>query len=283
MPAISRFYFLTAICFLIAGILIGYIFIQRQKKLKDPLVDLNLFSGESSFGVLLSMNLLAVFTTFGCYVFISQYLQLVLGLTPLVAGLWTLPWSIGFIVGSMLTPKIANHFRRTTIMASGLILAAMGFVVLAKADTLGLVAIVGSSVLFSFGLAPLFTLITDMILSAVPPERAGAAGALSETSSEFGGAVGIALLGSIGTAVYRLNIQKTIPPTLTSEDTEAVKSTIGGALTVAEKLEGNLGDVIVAVSKTAFTNSLTVMAIISALLSVMLAVLVLYRFRGKAQ
>ena len=106
---------------------------------------------------------------------------------------------------------------------------------------------------------------------------------MSETSSEFGGAVGIALLGSIGTAVYRLNIQKTIPATLTSEDTEAVKSTIGGALTVAEKLEGNLGDVIVAVSKTAFTHSLTVMAIISALLSVMLAVLVLYRFRGKAQ
>jgi len=264
-----------------AGLLIGYIFIQRQKTLSDPLVDLNLFRGSSSFGILLSMNLLAVFTTFGCYVFISQYLQLVLGLTPLVAGLWTLPWSIGFIVGSMLTPKVASHFRKTTIMASGLILAALGFLVLAKADTLGLIAIVGSSILFSFGLAPLFTLITDMILSAVPPERAGAAGALSETSSEFGGAIGIAILGSVGTAIYRLNIHKTIPATLTAEDTEAVKSTIGGALAVAGKLKGDAGQTIITISKTAFTNSLVVMAIISALLSLALAALVLYRFRGK--
>jgi MFS transporter, DHA2 family, multidrug resistance protein len=266
---------------ILVGLVIGAVFIQRQKKLKDPLIDLNLFKGSSAFGTLLSMNTLTVFTTFGCYIFISQYLQLVLGLSPLVAGLWTLPWSLGFIVGSMLTPKIANHFRSTSIMAAGLILAAVGFVILTQADDLGLVSIVGSSILFSLGLAPLFTLITDMILSAVPPERAGAAGALSETSSEFGGALGIAVLGSIGTAIYRYHMEDAIPSAVAAQDAEIAKSTMGGAVSIAEKLSGQLGAMLMDTSKEAFTNSLMTMALISAALSAILAVVVIYRFRTK--
>jgi MFS transporter, DHA2 family, multidrug resistance protein len=266
-----------------AGLTVGYIFIQRQKKLQDPLIDLHLFKGSSSFGILLSMNILTVFTTFGCYIFISQYLQLVLGLSPLVAGLWTLPWSFGFIVGSMLTPKIASRFRPTSIMAVGLIMAAVGFVILTQAKTLGLTSIVASSILFSVGLAPLFTLITDMILSAVPPERAGAAGALSETSSEFGGALGIAVLGSIGTAIYRYHMEYSLPNGVASADAEVAKSTLGGALSVAEKLQGEMGRSILSTSREAFTSSLMTMAVISAVLSLLLAIVVMYKFRLKTK
>jgi DHA2 family multidrug resistance protein-like MFS transporter len=221
----------------VGGIALGWFFIQRQKKLKDPLVDLGLFKGSSSFGTLLSINTLSVFTTFGCYIFISQYLQLVLGFTPLVAGLWTLPWTVGFIVGSMLTPKISAYFKKTTVLASGLILAATGFVILAQVREWGLVAVVVSSIFFSFGLAPLFTLITDMMLGAVSPERAGSAGALSETSSEMGGALGIAVLGSIGTAIYRFKVQSSLPAGLSAEDSEAAVNTIGGATSIAEACE----------------------------------------------
>jgi MFS transporter, DHA2 family, multidrug resistance protein len=266
---------------IISGLIIGWIFIQRQKKLKDPLIDLKLFKGPSTFPILLSMNTLTVFTTFGCYIFISQYLQLVLGLTPLVAGLWTLPWSLGFIVGSMLTPKLSLRFRPTSIMPTGLFLAATGFIILTQADTLGLTAIVASSILFSIGIAPLFTLITDMILSAVQPERAGAAGALSETSSEFGGALGIAILGSIGTAVYRFHMMDAIPAGINEADAKVARSTLGGALSIAEKLPGHTGQIITEVSREAFTSSLITMAIISAVLSALLALIVIYRFRLK--
>jgi DHA2 family multidrug resistance protein-like MFS transporter len=267
---------------IVAGVIIGWMFIRRQKKIPDPLVDLNLFRGSSSFGTLLSMNLLTVFTTFGCYIFISQYLQLILGLSPLVAGLWTLPWSLGFIVGSMFTPRLSARFRPTSIMATGLLLAAVGFLILTQSADLGLVAIVSSSILFSLGLAPLFTLITDMILSAVPPERAGSAGALSETSSEFGGALGIAVLGSIGTAIYRIQVEGSLPATLTPEDTLAARSTIGGAISIAEKLPPQVGVTIMDAAKDAFTSSLSMMAIISAVLSALLAVVVLYKFRVKS-
>lgn len=273
----NGFHFLP-VAAIILGLIIGAVFIQRQKTLRDPLVDLNLFKGSSSFGILLTMNTLTVFTTFGCYIFISQYLQLVLGLEPLTAGLWTLPWSIGFIAGSMLTPKIANNFRKTSIMAAGLFLAAVGFGILSQVNKFGLTCIVVSSILFSVGLAPLFTLITDMILSAVQPERAGAAGALSETSSEFGGALGIAILGSIGTAIYRYHMADAIPSSINAEDSEIARSTLGGALSIAQNLPEQVGKMIVENSRIAFTNSLTTMAIICAVLSVLLALIVMYKF-----
>jgi len=261
------------------GIIVGWFFIQRQKKLRDPLIDLNLFKGSSSVTILLVMNTLAVFTTFGCYIFIAQYLQLVLGLSPLVAGLWTLPWSLGFIVGSMYTPRLAGHFRKTSIMAGGLFLAAVGFVILMQTDRWGLTSIVASSILFSIGLAPLFTLITDMILSSVTPERAGSAGALSETSSEFGGALGIAVLGSIGTAVYRFYMRDVSASGLNYEDAEVAKSTLGGALSIAENLPAQSAKLLVDFSRNAFTESLMIMAVISAVLSVVLGFVVMYRFR----
>ncbi|HTF20577.1 MAG TPA: MFS transporter [Chryseolinea sp.] len=270
---------LTASTFVVTGLILGWLFIKRQRKLKDPLIDLNLFKRSSSFGLLLSMNTLSIFTTFGCYIFISQYLQLVLGLSPLVAGLWTLPWSLGFIVGSVVTPKIANHFKKTTIMAFGLLLAALGFVVLARVSSLGLTAIVGSSILFSFGLAPLFTLITDMILSAVPPERAGTAGALSETSSELGGALGIAVLGSIGAAIYKLRMTSDLPLGLSGEDRENAVSTIGGAMAVSAKLPRDIGTSLKEVAEYSFIHSIETMAIISSAMCVLLALTVLYVFR----
>lgn len=265
----------------IGGIVLGGLFIQRQKKIQSPLVDLNLFRGSSAFGTLLSLNTLSVFTTFGCYIFISQYLQLVLGLTPLVAGLWTLPWTLGFIVGSMLAPKLATRFKKTTIIAGGLMLAAFGFVVLAYVGEYGLTAIVTSSIFFSFGLAPLFTLITDMMLSAVPPERAGSAGALSETSSEMGGALGIAVLGSIGTAIYRFRVKDQLPAGLNAEDADAAINTIGGATSVAAKFSPPLSGQITTVTQSAFVASIEIMAIVSAVLATVLAAIMLFRFRGK--
>jgi DHA2 family multidrug resistance protein-like MFS transporter len=271
----------THATFIIAGIILGYVFIQRQKKLQHPLLDLSLFTGKSTFGTLLSMNLLTVFTTFGCYIFISQFLQLVLGLSPLAAGLWTLPWSLGFIVGSMYTPKLTARFKSTSIMATGLIAAAVGFVILGHAGTLGLFAIVSSSIIFSVALAPLFTIITDLILSAVPPERAGAAGALSETSSEFGGALGIAVLGSIGTAIYRIKMDDADLSIVEHHDIPVVKSTLGGAISIAEKLPGDSGKMLTEISRSAFTDSLTIMAYVSAILSITLAILVFYKFRNQ--
>src|SRR5262249_59953216 len=116
--------------------------------------------------------------------------------SPLAAGLWMLPSSAGFILGSMLTPVLTRRIRPAFVLAAGLALGAVGmglFTLLGSAS--GLPILVAGSVVFSLGLAPVDTLATDLAVGATPPERAGAASALSETSAAFGGALGIPILG----------------------------------------------------------------------------------------
>ena len=187
---------------ILAGLAAGAVFVQRQHRLADPLIDLRLFRAPA-FSVSLATYTLGTFVAFGSFLFIAQYLQRVLGLSPLRAGLWMLPFFVGWISGSMLAPLIARRLRPAFALSAGLVLAAGGFGLLTRVDGgSALAVLVTGSLLVSLGLAPVFTLATDVIVGAAPPERAGAASAISETGSELGGALGIALLGSLATAVY---------------------------------------------------------------------------------
>jgi MFS transporter, DHA2 family, multidrug resistance protein len=178
------------------------LFVRRQARLAHPLIDLRLFR-VPAFSVSLAVYMLGTFVAFGIFVFMTQYLLLVLEMTPLEAGLWTVPFALGFIAGSMVAPRLVRALRAADVMAGGLALAAFGFLLITQASRVdGPALVVAGMVLQSIGLAPVFTLTNDLIMSAAPPERAGAASGISETSSELGGALGIALFGSLATAVY---------------------------------------------------------------------------------
>ena len=110
---------------IVVGLAVGVAFVRRQQRLADPLLDLRLFR-VPAFSAALTTNVLSFFVGFGALLFVAQRLQLVLGLSPLRAGLWMLPASAGFIVGSMLTPLLAGHLRPGLVMACGLGLAAVG-------------------------------------------------------------------------------------------------------------------------------------------------------------
>src|SRR5919202_3863165 len=136
---------------ILAGLASGAVFVRRQHTLADPLLDLRLFR-VPAFSAALATNVLSFFIGFGALLFIAQYLQLVLGLSPLQAGLWMLPSSAAFILGSMLTPVLARRVRPVVVMAGGLGLAAAGFLVLARLDgASGLAVLVAGSVVFSLG------------------------------------------------------------------------------------------------------------------------------------
>jgi DHA2 family multidrug resistance protein-like MFS transporter len=187
---------------LAGGALLGLAFVKRQKRLADPLIDVSLFR-VPKFSVSLGIYLLATFTSFGIFIFMTQYLQLVLGLSPLMAGVWTVPFALGFVVGSMLAPRLARRWRAPRVMAGGLLVAAVGYAMVTQLHlSEGPGLLMAGMLVQSIGMAPLFTLTNDFIIGAAPPERAGAASGISETASELGGALGIALLGSLATAVY---------------------------------------------------------------------------------
>ncbi len=257
---------------IVAGVAVGFAFLRRQQTLRHPLIDLRFFR-LPAFSASLAIYLIGTFVAFGSFVFMAQYLQLVVGLSPLEAGLWTLPWAIAFILGSNLTPLFVCRFSPASVMAGGLALTAAGLGVLTQVDSAsGLAVLVTGSVIYSLGLAPVFTLATDMIVGSAPPERAGAAAAISETSSEFGGALGIAILGSIGTAVYRSLMVNALPEGISSEASEAAQGTLGGAVAVAEQLPAQLGTALLGPAREAFVHAFELTTAISAVVALAAAI-----------
>jgi DHA2 family multidrug resistance protein-like MFS transporter len=202
-------------------------------------------------------------------------LQLVVGLSPLAAGLWSLPWALAFVVGSMITPPIVRRVHPATAMAAGLAFAALGFGMFTRlgTDSTLAVVVVGSAV-FALGFAPVFTLTTDLVVGSAPPERAGAASAISETSAEFGGALGIAILGSIGVAVYRGAMAGAVPDGVPLSAAAAARDTLGAAVAVAGQLPAHVGPRLLAAARDAFIQALQLAATISAIGSVALAIFV---------
>jgi len=265
---------------ILAGLLAGALFVRRQRR-EDPLIDLRLFQARA-FSASLALYLFACFVSFSIYIFIAQYLQLVLGLTPLQAGLWTLPWSGGFIAGSLMTPLAARRIRPVRLIIGGLVLAAAGFWLMTRIGASGatdsfllspLGLVVSGSLVFSLGLSPVFTLANDMILGTAPPERAGAAAGISETGAELGGALGIAIMGSIGAGVYRGRMAGAAAGLLSSESARAARSTLGGAVAAAEQLPGPLGAHLLETARAAFTRALETTAWISVAVVLAMAVL----------
>jgi DHA2 family multidrug resistance protein-like MFS transporter len=250
-----------------AGVGAGIVFARRQSRLADPLIDLRLFR-LPAFSTALATYTLGTFVAFGAYVFIAQHLQLVLGLSPLTAGLWTVPSMLSFVAGSIVVPIIARRFMPASLMVGGLIVAAIGFALLALVDRSNpLPLIVAGSVIYSLGLSPVVILATDLVVGNAPVERAGAAGAISETSSELGGALGIAILGSAGVALYRSIMAAAAPGGIPAEAMEAARGTLGGAVAVASRLPDQVGSALLVTARDAFTQSFELMAIICMALS----------------
>jgi DHA2 family multidrug resistance protein-like MFS transporter len=264
---------------ILAGLVLGVVFVRRQRRLADPFIDLHLFR-IPAFSSSLAAYGLGIFLVFGGFLFLPQYLQLVLGLSPMQAGLWTLPWALGFVVGSQLTPRLVRRVRPGYLMAGGLVLAALGFGVFTQVDAAsGFAVIVTGSVVFSLGTAPVFTLTNDLIIGSAPPERAGAAAGISETAAELGGAVGIAVFGSIGTAIYRSGIAEGIPAAVPHQVAEVARDTLGGALEIAGQLPDRLGILLIETARGAFLEGVHVGAAASAIGSLGLAALVLTLLR----
>jgi MFS transporter, DHA2 family, multidrug resistance protein len=270
----------SAASIILIGLIVGMVFVHRQRRLAEPLIDMRLFD-RPAFSASIAAYTLGTFIAFGTFLFIAQYLQLVLGLSPLQAGLWLLPFFVGFMVGSMMTPVIVRRVRPAYVIAAGLVVAAAGFGLLALVDaTSGLATLVAGSLVFSLGLSPVFTLTNDLIVGTVPPERAGAASAISETGSEFGGALGIAILGSIGTAVYRGAIADAIPSGVPPQAAEAARSTLGGAMAVAQQLPDHLGAALLGPAHQAFMQSMQRVTLVCAVVAIATAILVVILLRG---
>ncbi|WP_340560315.1 MFS transporter [Streptomyces sp. GSL17-111] len=226
---------------LVAGLLLGVLFVMRQKRLTEPLLDVSLFRN-SEFSATLLMLLVGVGVVGGVYLFISQYLQLIKDQGPMEAGLWMLPSAFVMMVTAAASPALVRWVRPGFLVGGGLAISATGyFMLLGVGADDGLSALVIAMIVLFSGLGPVFALGTDLVLGTAPPERSGSAAAMSETAMEFGISLGIALLGSVGAAVYRNNMEDAVPDGLSPEAAEAAVETLPGAMAVAAEAPPEVG------------------------------------------
>ncbi|MDR9856999.1 MFS transporter [Paenibacillus sp. VCA1] len=261
------------------GGVFGFVFVQRQRRLTNPLLDLRLFANRA-LSTAMSGQFFGPFLMGVIMLLVTQYLQLVGGLTPLKAAMWLLPAVAAQMASFLLSPLMARRIHPAYLIGIGLVFSVTGLWLITRVEaSSGLVGLMLGYALTNFGSGPLMTLTPDMIIGSAPPEKAGAAGALSQTSAEVGFALGIAVLGSVGTVVYRNQMVDAIPAALPPEAAAAARDSLIGATEAAQKLADPLHATLLASARNAFNNGLNTVAMISAVLLVMVAIFVVARLK----
>ncbi len=262
---------------LVVGLVFGAAFVRRQRRLADPLLDLRLLA-RPAFSGALGMMLLGGATISGICLLFTQYLQLVVGLSPLKAGLWLIPYTIGMIAGYLISPSLAQRFRPVAVIVGGMVVTIVGYLLLTQVPATGgpAIAVIGT-VLGTGGLAPMLVLGIGLVVGSAPPEKAGAASSLSQTSNEFGVALGIALLGSIGTAVYRGQVA--VPNGVPADVATTAREGIAEGTAAARNLPDDAGGALLTAVREAFTSGFAAAALVSAAIVAVLATLALVLFR----
>ncbi|WP_030169380.1 MFS transporter [Spirillospora albida] len=239
-----------------AGVVFLVLFILRQSRLADPLMDLALFR-DRTFGTSLGIMLFGSAIMGGVTLFISQYLQLVEGLSPIRSGVWLLPAAVALMFSAMASPGLIQRVRPGDVMAAGLAVAVIGGVLLTRVETgAGLTLLITGFAVVYFGIGPMAALTTDLVVGAAPPEKAGSASAMSETATQLGVALGVAILGSVNTALYRDEVKGELPSGLPADASELAHDSLAGAVTVAGTLPADTARAVLVPAREAFTTGL---------------------------
>jgi DHA2 family multidrug resistance protein-like MFS transporter len=232
--------------------------------LSDPLIDLALFK-IPAFNASLMVNLAGVFFIMGIFLFQNQYLQLVLKLTPLAAAVWSIPSSLVFTLMSLHAWRVTEKYGPVKSVIGGLLVTALGAGLMSVgALTQSLVGILGASMVMGFGFVPMILTTTGLIVGSAPVERAGSASAISETSAEFGGALGVAMLGSLATYLYRTMMSGADLAALPAEAAKRAAASLGAATQEAAAL--GLADAPwLALARKAFADGFALSCLLAAL------------------
>ncbi len=225
-------------------------FVRRQRRLPEPLLDLSLFR-DRRFSTAVGCVVLSLFGLFAMMFFLTQHFQLVIGYSPLQAGLHLLPATVASITVAPLTGRLLAGLGPRVVVGSAFAAVAAGFGLLSglRADSPYLLVAV-SLVLLGLGATAAMTASSEVIMTTAPPDRAGGAAAVQETGYEFGGALGIAVLGSVMAASYTAALG-TVPGVPVSAMTQASES-LAGAAAVAADIGGDLGDQLYGAATAAF-------------------------------
>ncbi|MGN7356694.1 MFS transporter [Paenibacillus sp. SAF-054] len=268
---------------LVAGTLSGALFVRRQLRIPNPLLDMRSLM-ERRIGGSILVNFIAMFTLMASSLVNTQFLQSVLGYSPFIASLWSVLPSVAVGAAAPIAAKLSQTHGRPRIMTAGLVLAALGFMVLTQVRLGGfspLIVVLLGAGLIAAGIVSVMTLVTDYVVGVAPVDRAGAVGGLIETSSELGGSFGIALLGCVLAAVYRYAVSPLLPKGLSLEAAHAAEQTIAGASSAASQLTPEAASKVMNASREAFVTSMHTTCLVAGVILVLAAILTVILLRDK--
>jgi len=257
------------------------LFLYWERRSEHPMLPLGLFR-DRRFATGSGVITLAFFVMFGFFFLMTQYLQFAKNYSPLAAGAASLPLALMFVVFSPRSAALAERYGAGRVMAFGLMIVAAGFTIL-SAVTINTpyITIAVAFALLGIGMSFTAAPATSEIMTSVPLSKAGVGSAVNDTTRELGGALGIALLGSIANTAYRSNIDlrgMQLPPAVRS----AAEESIGGARFVAGRVPG--GDQVVARAASAFTDAFRMTNVVAvAIVLVAAAAVVAFSRRPKPE
>ncbi|MDA3643995.1 MFS transporter [Saccharopolyspora indica] len=264
----------------VVGLVFATLFLLRQRALTTPLVDLSLFR-HRTFSAALLIGLLVPALQGGTYFLVVQHLQNVEGLPPMTAGLWLVPSTLIMVGSVLLAPMISRRIRPAYVIAAGLVVGAIGYAIIARIDGPGqLDQLWAGYSIMVLGVGMPSGLGTALVLGAAPPERVGSASSISEAGGEFGMAMGVAVLGSLATQVYRDELTGAVPAGLPADASAAATDSITAAVPAAQRLPGPLGDELLRTVRDCFTAGLNTVSAVSGVLFACLAVFCVATLRG---
>ena len=262
---------------IVVGLACGLAFWRRQRADGSTMLDPRLLQGR--FGPAAVINALGMFALVGNAVFMTGFLQLVKDFSPLAAALWSLAPSILVGAAAPLAAALGQRYHKAVIMAAGLLVGALGFGILTLTGVESMIGVLIGASLLACGVVAMAALVTDIAMLEMDPARAGTASAVLETSSELGGALGIAVLGSIGAAVYHHVVQ--VPAGVSAAAAASISDSLAGAHAVLPTLSPDLGAQALEQAKTAFMSGLHGAAVTGAILLLAGAALCLALLRTK--
>ena len=270
----------VAVTAVVIGLTAGAAFVRRQLTRENPMLDVRLFTVRPFTGAVL-VNLLAIFSLVGFLYFVSQHLQLVLGLSPLEAGVVLVPGLIMTIIAGLAVVPLVRRIAPHRVVPAALLLSAGAYAFVALTSQGGSIGtLLAAFVLLGAGVGASETVSNDLILSSVPAAKAGAASAISETAYEVGSVFGTALLGSILLASYQEHLN--LPAGLNTEQGTTATETLGGAINVASELPPETGSLLLESAFHAFDSGVVITAGIGAVLMLAAAALAFWSLRRPA-
>jgi predicted MFS family arabinose efflux permease len=257
-----------------AGLTILAGFVAWELHSEEPMLNVRFFRNPRFTAASLSVTLV-FFAIAGVMFFLTQHLQFMLGYTPLQAGLRIMPIALSAAAGAPVGATMANRYGSRITVFLGLLITASAFVVMAtisESSGFGLVAV--AMVLGGFGSGVAMTPATDSIMGSLPKEKAGVGSAVNDTTREVGGALGVAVLGSLLSSVFASGMADAVRG-LPAQAAEIARDGIGGALAVAQQVGGAPGRAIAGVARTAFIDGAGTTMLVAAAVAVLGALVAL--------